>query len=173
MGGRSYLRSLRVSTLKGPTKLAALAAMLVLLGIAPGESALAGRSTYPMRSLEGEVLSVDYHPGKGNLDLVQAQLRATDSNETVQILLAPQEVCEQIGLQIAPGDQIRTRIFVEDTASYRVQKIQNISRGTMVRLRTLHETPLWNSAGRWLGGPLRTSPGHQHHGKSRGGGPPR
>jgi hypothetical protein len=173
MGGCSNLRSFRVSTWKGPTKLAALVATLALLGIVPSESALPHRSSYPMRSLEGEVLAVEYHAGEGDLPLVQAQLQATNSREPVQILLAPQEVCEQIGLQIAPGDRIRTRVFVEDTASYRVQKIQNISRGTMVRLRTLHEIPLWDSAGRWQGGPLRTSPTHQHHGRGRGGGPPR
>jgi hypothetical protein len=173
MGRQSYLHSLRVPTWRGLKKLAVLAATSAILGIAPGESALASRSSYSMRSLEGQVLSVEHHTGEGGLDLLQAQVRSTNGSETVQILLAPQEVCEQIGLQIAPGDRIRTRVFVEETTSYRVQKIQNISRGTMVRLRTLHETPLWDSAGRWQGGPLRTSTHGHPNRRERGGGPPR
>ena len=127
----------------------------------------------PMRNIEGEVLSVSHHAGEGSLELLQADLRTTGDDKAVQLLLAPQGVCDEIGFQIVPGDRVRARIFVDDSSSYRVQKIQNVSRGTMVRLRTLHQTPLWNSVGTWEGGPIRTSHGpHRYGQRQRGGGPP-
>jgi len=151
-------------------RLTALAIMMTSLGAA--SSAQGG--AYSMRNIEGEILSVGQHTGEGDLDLVQAQLRSVGNGDAVELLLAPQGVCDQIGFEIGPGDRVRARVFLDDSSSYRVQKIQNLSRGMMVRLRTLHQTPLWNSVGTWEGGPVRSSPWQHRHGqKQRGGGPPR
>lgn len=131
--------------------------------------------SYPMRTIEGELLAVSLYAGEGDLDLMLAELRLADgSGEAMQILLAPHEVCDELGLELEPGDRVRARIFLGNEGPWRVQKIQNLSRGTMVRLRTLHQTPLWNTAGSWQGGPMRTTPGRHRHGQTgRGTGPPR
>lgn len=149
------------------------ALLLVSLLLAVGHGTPARSGSYPMRTLEGEVLSIGHHEGEGGLDLLQVQLGPDTGQETWQILLAPHEVCQQIGFEIEPGDRVRVRIFLDETDPVRVQKIQNLSRGTMVRLRTLHQTPLWSDAGSWQGGPIRTTMGRHRHGQERGGGPGR
>ena len=51
----------------------------------------------------------------------------------------------------------------------KAQKVQNVTRGLMVRFRTMRTVPLWSSTGAWHGGPSRVSPG-AHHGQSGRGG---
>jgi hypothetical protein len=145
--------------------------VLLFLSLGIGFAVSTYGDSYPMRTLEGEVLNVGHHLGEGDLDLMQMDLGIGGDHDSLQILLAPHEVCEQIGFEIEPGDRVRVRVFLEDTGPARAQKIQNLTRGTMVRLRTLHQTPLWSSAGSWQGGPIRTTMGRHRHGQSRSGGP--
>ena len=128
---------------------------------------MAGRNHTTMRGVEGEVIAVGHRIGEGDLDLLQARLQPSQGGEPIQLLIAPAEVCEQIEFTIEPGDRIRARVFMDDTDIYRVQKIHNLSRGTMVRLRTLHEIPLWDEHGMWQGGPIRNSSGRHRHGWNR------
>lgn len=146
-------------------------ALLPALWAAP----LAARDSVPMRTIEGRVLTVDRYQGEGGVEVVQATLGVPGEPEVgVPILLAPESVCNQIGFRIEEGDRLRARIFVSTDGPSRVQKVQNFTQGTMVRLRTLHKTPLWNAVGSWQGGPMRTTAGGHRHGQNQGGGgPPR
>jgi len=146
-------------------------ALLLALWVTP----LGARDSVPMRTIEGRVLAIDHHQGEGGVEVILAKLDVPGGPENgTQILLAPESVCDQIGFQIEKGDRLRARIFVSPEGPSRVQKVQNFTRGTMVRLRTLHETPLWNAGGTWQGGPLRTTAGRHRYGRNqRGGGPPR
>jgi hypothetical protein len=153
---------------------------LLLLACVPVATAAAitaeSLDSISMRTVEGQVVSVTRQKGEGNLDLLVAQLAVTgESKEILEILLAPDHVCDAIGFQVSEGDRLRARIFVEAEGPARVQKIQNFSQGTMVRLRTLHRIPLWNTSGVWQGGPIRTAHGPHRNGPAqRGpGGPPR
>lgn len=119
-----------------------------------------------MRTVEGEVVSTSHSQAEGDLEVVSVRLRSSTGPET-EILLAPEAVCDQIGLQVEPGDHLKARVFVSEEGPAIVQKIQNFTRGTMVRLRTLHRTPLWTSVGEWRGGPMRSTYGPH---RNRGGG---
>lgn len=159
---------------QGNARRVALVALVALVTGLSGPTATRADS-YPMRTIEGELVAVSLHAGEGDLDLMLAELSLADgTGEAMRILLAPHEVCDELGLVLEPGDRVRARVFLDSDGPSRVQKIQNLSRGTMVRLRTLHRTPLWNTAGSWQGGPMRTTPGRHRHGQTgRGTGPPR
>ncbi len=122
-----------------------------------------------LRTVEGEVVSVGLFEGEGQLELVLADLRLRSGDqEIVQVLLAPESVCEHIGFRVEEGDQIRARIFAGDVGPARAQKAMNLSQGTMVRLRTLHRTPLWSSSGEWQGGAMRGGQRRHRHGWQSG-----
>lgn len=153
-----------------PAKRCGLALLLTCTAVP-----LIAADSVPMRTIEGRVVAVDRYLGEGGVEVVQATLGVPGGPEGgVPVLLAPESVCAQIGFQVAEGDRLRARIFVTADHPSRVQKVQNFTQGTMVRLRTLHATPLWNSVGMWQGGPLRTAPGRHRYGRNPGGGgPPR
>ena len=140
------------------------------MGVAP----LGARDSVPLRTIEGQVLTVESYLGEGGVEVVMAKLDVPGGPDTgTEILLAPESVCDQIGFQVEKGDRLRARVFVSSEGPSRVQKVQNFTRGTMVRMRTLHSTPLWSSAGAWQGGPVRTARGHNNPGRGAGQGPPR
>lgn len=135
---------------------------------------LDARDSVPMRTIEGRVLSVDRYQGEGGVEVVLAKLDVPGGpKDGTQILLAPKSVCDQIGFQVEEGDRLRARVFVASDGPSRVQKVQNFTQGTMVRMRTLHSTPLWSAAGAWQGGPIRTARGREQAGRGAGKGPPR
>ena len=140
---------------------------LLSLAASTAAVAMAGHDNTSMRVVEGEVIAIGQQVGEGDLEVLQARLHSTPGSESIDLLIAPTTVCDQIEFTIEPGDRVRARVFMDDTRSYRVQKIQNLSRGTMVRLRTLHETPLWNADGSWQGGPVRSHWGQHRHGSKR------
>ena len=146
-------------------------ALFLALSVAP----LAASDSVSMRTIEGQVVSVGHFQAESGLEVLVANLEVHGGPEDgMQVLLAPESVCSQIGFQVEEGDRLRARIFVSNDGPSSVQKVQNFTRGTMVRLRTLHRTPLWNTAGSWQGGPLRTAAGQHRNGQGRGGGgPPR
>jgi hypothetical protein len=63
-------------------------------------------------------------------------------------------------------------VFVESDGPAPVHKVQNLSKGTVVRLRTLHTTPLWDSTGGWQGSSIRSGRGPHRHRFRGGQGPP-
>jgi len=127
-----------------------------------------------LRTIEGEIVSVGRFEGEGQLELVLAELRPQGGEqETVQVLLAPESVCDDIGFQVEAGDRVRVRIFADDEGPARAQKAMNLSQGTMVRLRTLHRTPLWSASGDWQGGAIGTGQRRHRHGWQSGNGPTR
>ncbi len=136
-----------------------------------GHPALADEESVAMRTIEGQVISIGQFEGESHLEVVMVSLATGGQDEPpVEILLAPETVCSQIGFEIRMGDRLRARVFLDD-GPQRVQKIQNLTRGTMVRMRTLHSRPLWNAVGAWYGGPMRTDPARHRHRGGRGEGP--
>lgn len=145
------------------------AVALAVLFAAPG----AGEQTqrFSFATLEGQIVEVSEQKGEGELQLLTVDL-VTDEPQAkkVTVLLGPVEICREIGLVVEDGDRVRVRVFVTEEGgdAVKAQKILNLSRRVMVRLRTTHDVPLWNSAGAWHGGPGRPFHGGQH-GTRRGG----
>lgn len=139
-------------------------------------SPLAGETSQGSRAslvtVEGEVRSVERTPGEGDLEVLSLRLAPRQGGEEMEILLAPEPALKEIGFDVQEGDTIRVRVFTEAGASARAHKIMNLSRSTMVRLRTLHQIPLWDSTGAWQGGTCRQSPGGTGQRRRGGGGPP-
>jgi hypothetical protein len=142
---------------------------VVLTLIAVAMPAMA-RSKVALRTVEGRVIGLEAVPGEGDLELLAVELAIErGAEEPIRVLLAPQETCRDIGFEIEEGDQLRVRIFVEGSGgTAKAQKVQNITRGLMVRFRTMRTVPLWSATGAWHGGPSRVSPGG-HHGRGGGG----
>lgn len=128
---------------------------------------LAAHDKRSMRVVEGEVIAIGQQVAEGDLEVLQARLHSTRDGGSISLLIAPTTVCDQIEFTIEPGDHIRARVFMDDTRSFRVQNIHNLTRGTMVRLRTLREIPLWDVNGSWQGGPVRSHWGRHRHGSNR------
>ena len=123
-----------------------------------------------LTTVEGTVKSVTALPGEGELPVVAVSLRLDgDAADEVTVLLAPEQALTEIGFSVERGDHCRIRIFRPDEGPAKAHKVLNTSRGTMVRLRTLHQIPLWDGRGRWQGGPCRDQSGsgaggHRHRG---------
>jgi hypothetical protein len=121
-------------------------------------------------TVEGTVKSVTALPGEGELPVVSVSLTLDgDAADEVTVLLAPEQALTEIGFSVGRGDRCRIRIFRPDEGPAKAHKVLNLSRGTMVRLRTLHQIPLWDGRGRWQGGPCRNQSGsgaggHRHRG---------
>jgi hypothetical protein len=130
-------------------------------------AAAAAASKVALRTVEGTVSAVEILPGEGDLELLAVEL-APEQGEPMKVLLAPEETCRDIGFEIDEGDRLRVRVFVGESGEVaKAQKVQNITRGLMVRFRTMRTVPLWSATGAWHGGPSRVAPGAQH---GRGGG---
>lgn len=150
-----------------------LALVCLLITPAASRAVLGIKSSVPLKTIEGRVVTLEQFQGEGGVEVLLARIDTGDgSDSSTQILLAPESVCGQIGFQVEEGDRLRARIFVSPEGPSRVQKVQNFTRGTMVRLRTLHSTPLWSANGAWQGGPVRTARGHSQAGRGAGKGPP-
>ena len=148
----------------------ALAALLALLATPE----VAGESRgFRFSTLEGEVRAVGEVRDEGELELLSVDLAIeSQPGEEVKILLGPVDACREIGLVVEEGDRLRARVFLaEEGEPLKAQKVLNLSRSIMVRLRTMHDVPLWSSAGTWQGGPGRQYRGGQHgarHGSATG-----
>ena len=105
-------------------------------------------------------LAVGEFQGEDELKLLSVDLAPKGrTDQEVTILLGPVETCREIGLVVEQGDRLRARVFVgEEGEPVKAQKVLNLSRSVMLRLRTMRDVPLWNTAGAWQGGPSR-----QHH----------
>jgi hypothetical protein len=123
-----------------------------------------------LRTVEGTVAAVSSRPAEGNLDVVAVTLDTGDAGaKHLELLLAPQQVLDEISFGIEEGDRLRARVFVDDQGPLKVHKAMNLTRGTMVRFRSLRKIPLWGREGNWEGGSCRRQGGHG----GSGGGPRR
>jgi len=139
---------------------------------------LVGASKEELRSslvtVEGDVLTIDFRPGEGGLDLLTVTLRGRDDGEPVALLLAPKSALDELGFEIDEGDRLKAKVFPSAEGPAKVHKVQNLSRNTILRLRTLHRIPLWNGTGGWQGGPGQGAMGGpggrgpHHHGGNGG-----
>lgn len=122
-------------------------------------------------TVEGTVLGVTSAPAEGDLEVLEVILSPTEPGGKEQaLLLAPRATLEEVDFQVEQGDEIQAQIFSSDRGPAKVHKIRNLTRHTMVRLRTLHRIPLWDGVGTWQGGPGRGSQhGHGGAGSSRQG----
>jgi hypothetical protein len=148
-------------------------ALVCAMPVAP--SAIARGSNEEQRAslvtVEGTVRSVTELPGEGELQVVAISVAAEhDASEEITVLLAPQPTLSDIGFSVESGDRCRVRIFRTDDGPAKAHKVLNHSRGTMVKLRTLRQVPLWDGRGTWQGGPCRTHRGAGAGGHRRRGG---
>ena len=115
-------------------------------------------------TVEGTVSGVASAPAEGDLEVLEVILSGGGSGDKdLVLLLAPRATLEEVDFQIEQGDEIQARIFPTDQGPAKVHKIRNLTRNTMLRLRTLHRIPLWDGVGGWQGGPGR-GPQHGHGG---------
>jgi hypothetical protein len=149
-------------------------ALVAMLALCATKAIGAESHRYSFATLEGEVRTVGQYEDTGELQLLSVELvPASPSAKEVTVLLGPVETCREIGLVVEEGDRVRVRVFVgEDGEPVKAQKILNLSRGVMLRLRTMREVPLWNSAGAWQGGPGRAYRGGDRGARHGGTGGP-
>jgi|GEM_PF-2323437 len=161
-------------------RFALITALLASLGATstPAEEKVVPTRT-ALRTVEGTVVDVSSRPAEGDLEVVAVTLDAGAKEPNhLDLLLAPQQVLDEISFGLEPGDRLRVRVFVSDMGPLKVHKATNITRGTMVRFRSLRQIPLWGSAGGWEGGDCRKQAGHGGghgggHGSHGGGGGPK
>jgi hypothetical protein len=121
-------------------------------------------------TVEGTVTGVGSAQGEGDLEALSVTLTPKDGKgKELNLLLAPRSTLDEVEFQVEPGDRIQARVFPTDEGPAKVHKVRNLTRHTMLRLRTLHRIPLWDGAGAWQGGPGRGAMGgqggHGQHGQ--------
>jgi hypothetical protein len=142
-------------------------AWATLVPIAAGEARQQERTS--LRTVEGTVVALSSLPAEGNLEVVAVALDTGGAEpRQLDLLLAPQQVLDEISFGLETGDRLRARIFVNDEGPVKVHKALNLTRGTMVRFRSLRQVPLWSTAGDWEGGDCRRQGAH---GGGHGAGP--
>lgn len=149
------------------------AAVTLMLGLAAARAEEeSGRAL--LRTVEGVVGAVETVAGDGGEAITRVRL-LVDGPEPhrLDVLLAPESALRETGFEVAPGDRLRARIFLSGGDTVEAHKVLNLSRGMMLRLRTLRRVPLWDSDGRWQGGPGRDhrgpgDGGHRHRGTGAG-----
>jgi hypothetical protein len=143
----------------------ALAALLPLaLGFATARAGEHHGRTL-LLTVEGVVDAVETTSVGAGEPLTSVRLLVDDPEpRQLEVLLAPGSALHETGFEVEAGDRLRARIFLSDSDTVEAHKVRNLSRGTMVRLRTLRQVPLWDTAGRWQGGP-----GRDHHGSGKSG----
>lgn len=136
---------------------------------------IAGDLRSSLVMVEGSVVSVAEKPGEGELSIVAVKLASRSGDaETLELLLAPQPALDEIGFEVQVGDRLKARIFPSQEGPARVHKVLNLTRHTMVRVRTLSQIPLWDGSGAWQGGPCLGLQGPRAEGAGgRRRGPPR
>jgi hypothetical protein len=148
-------------------------ALALALALASG----AVRSAPPnaiLRGVEGTVTEVSSVIAEGGLEVVAVRLDTGDPQTgRIDLLLAPRTALDDIEFAVEEGDALRARVFVTESGPFPAHKVMNLTRGTIVRLRTLHAVPLWGAQGEWEGGGSRVRAGHGGGGRGRGSGPHR
>jgi hypothetical protein len=135
--------------------------VLLLTALAAGlpVQAADGVDHSSLKTVEGVVTGIDRVSGEGGVEILQVTLGGTEGADPLSFLLAPAEALQSIGFEVREGDRLKVKCFFEGDGPARVHKIMNVSRGSMVRLRTLRQIPLWDNRGLWQGGPILSRPG--------------
>jgi len=136
----------------------------VALGLGAVEAAANSDVPTSLRTVEGVVIAIETLTASSRVEpgMTAVRLRVDDPEpEEIDVLLAPEAALRQTGFEIEPGDRVRASIFLSGADRAEAHKVLNVSRNTMVRLRTLRGVPLWDRAGQWQGGPSRPA-GHRH-----------
>lgn len=108
-------------------------------------------------ALEGKVLKVARGVAEAGVEVVQVVLKAKSGE--FQLALGPPAVLEALGFSVQEGDRLRVRAFEgAPGAVLLVQKVMNLEKGSILRLRTMNKDPLWDAAGSWQGGAGRGGP---------------
>jgi hypothetical protein len=128
-------------------------------------------------TVEGTVIGVGSAQGEGGLEVLSVTLSPKDSEgKELNLLLAPKTTLDEVEFHVEEGDRVQARVFPSEDGPAKVHKVRNLTRHTMLRLRTLHRIPLWDGVGTWQGGPgqghMGGRGGHGQHGQ-RGNGPGR
>ncbi len=146
----------------------ATALLLATAGSDAGERDRSAQASL-LRVTEGVVVHVAETAAEGDLRAVMVRVEDEEGVGT-DLVLAPAPVLQQAGFRVEKGDRLRARYFATDSGEpARVQKVLNLSRSLMVRLRTLHRHPLWDGSGNWQGTPGGHRGGRRHgHGAGRG-----
>lgn len=160
--------------MSGPRIMAGLTVVLLAaLGLvsALGDERAARRSS--LATFEGVVRSIESVPsdqGAGT-DVAWITIDHPEPRD-LAVKLAPHGTLEQIEFDVQVGDRLKVRVFLSDEQPVLAHRVQNLTRGTMVRLRTLTRIPLWDGRGQWQGGPCldqRGGPGRRGPRGGRGG----
>jgi hypothetical protein len=129
---------------------ALLVAAALWLGLAPPVSA-AG-SARALADLEGTVVALGSGTAEGDLPVVTVALQ-TEAGER-EVALAPESVLAEAGFVVEEGDRLRARVFVDPgDGPAAAQKVMNLSRDLLLRLRTFSRAPIWDAQGQWEGSP--------------------
>lgn len=147
-----------------------LAALLPLaLGLATARAGEHHDRTL-LLTVEGVVGAVETTSVDAGEPLTSVRLLVDDPEpRQLEVLLAPGSALLETGFEVEVGDRLRVRIFLSESDTVEAHKVRNLSRGTMVQLRTVRRIPLWDTDGRWQGGPGRDhggagKSGHRHRG---------
>jgi hypothetical protein len=147
-------------------------ALLLLAAAAPNVASAARDSSLrsSLVTMDGTVRAVSELAGEGDMLVVTISLAPDDdAGKEIEVLLAPAKALADTGFAVAAGDRCRVRIFADDKGPAKAHKILNMTRGTMVRVRTLHQVPLWDGTGTWQGGPCGHGPQGGRGARHRGG----
>lgn len=114
-----------------------------------------------LRMVEGEVLEIGESQAEGGMTVLTVKIRDEQGQRPSDLLIAlgPEESLQTVGFELEPGDRLRARVFPAESGPALAQKVMNLSRRTMLRLRSLHAVPLWSGGGGWEGGACRTGAG--------------
>jgi hypothetical protein len=130
-------------------RFAAWPALLLAVMIAPAEAPAAG-SARALADLEGTVVALGTGTAEGELPVVTVALQ-TETGER-EVALAPESVLAEAGFVVEEGDRLRARVFVDPAQGpAAAQKVMNLSRDLLLRLRTFSRAPIWDAQGQWEG----------------------
>lgn len=119
-------------------------------------------SAEALEDVEGTVVALDTETAEGDLPVLILDLRTEEGER--RVALAPETVLAEAGFEVAEGDRVRVRVFVggdtgpalaEGARAQPAQKVMNLSRNLLLRLRTFSRAPIWDARGRWEGSPTR------------------
>jgi hypothetical protein len=157
-----------------PIALGILTAIAILSAVAV-PAAPGGRGAASFAVYEGIVVDIGDHAAEDGVEAISVRLDVEGTSHW--ILLGPESVLAAEGFVVAAGDRLKVRVFVDDTpangeAPEVAQRVLNTTHRGMIRLRSLHRTPLWDAppfTGRDEGPVPRTRPGPDRTGPRNNG----
>ncbi len=136
--------------------------LAIAFALSLGALPVAAATGTSLVTLEGTVLELGEEPGEGRVPVLIVEIEVQDATRR-RLALAPPSALRELGFEVEKGDVLRVAAFAGSTEPLRVQKVRNVTRRTMLRLRSLSALPLWDAGGRWQGGPCRGGAGGHRH----------